>query len=392
LIAIAIGVVFGLSGIELLISIGKCCAEIFARILKCVGIPIVSLSVIVALSSYGSDNKSMVAILKKSWLYTLTTTVVAASIAALLYYIISPGNVTKADAISPTLPTSYSKIVMDIVPDSILKSFLNHNVLSVLLISAVIGVSIGFIKETNAKKTIILFFKGMQDIFFVIVKFIVKIIPIGLFGFIVLSIQEFKDEESLFSMGKYFFVIVIANLLQGTIVLPLLLIIKGLKPLKVFKAMLPAVSLAFFSKSSSVTLPVTINTIEKNLEVDPKISRFVLPLCTTINMNACAAFIFVTSIYMMQNHGIEITVLTMLSWIFISTLAAIGNAGVPMGCYFMTVSLLSAMDIPIALMGIVLPICNIIDTIETAINVWSDSCITTVINKEIKNTPSITKT
>ena len=115
------------------------------------------------------------------------------------------------------------------------------------------------------------------------------------------------------------------------------------------------------------------------------VSRFVLPICTTINMNGCAAFIFITVIYLMQNAGIEITFGTMLAWIFIATVAAIGNAGVPMGCFFLSMSLLASMDVPILLMGLILPIYNVIDMLETSLNVWSDSCVANMVNRDVDN-------
>jgi Na+/H+-dicarboxylate symporter len=147
--------------------------------------------------------------------------------------------------------------------------------------------------------------------------------------------------------------------------------------------MMPALSVAFFSKSSAGTLPITIETVEKNLNVDPKVSRFVLPLCTSINMNGCAAFIFATVIFLMQNHGIPITFGKMLTWILIATIAAVGNAGVPMGCFFLSASLLSSMNVPITLMAVILPFYSIIDMIETSLNVWSDSCVTKVLNDQL---------
>ncbi len=149
--------------------------------------------------------------------------------------------------------------------------------------------------------------------------------------------------------------------------------------------MLPALSVAFFSKSSAGTLPITIETAEKNLGMSPKVSRFVLPLCTSINMNGCAAFIFTTVIYLMQNNGMEISIMTMLLWIFIATIAAIGNAGVPMGCFFLSASLLTSMNVPIVLLGLILPFYSIIDMIETALNVWSDTCVAKVIDVQTKD-------
>jgi Na+/H+-dicarboxylate symporter len=81
----------------------------------------------------------------------------------------------------------------------------------------------------------------------------------------------------------------------------------NIKPFYTTKKMLLALSIAFFSKSSAGAPPVTLNTKEQRLGMNPDISRFVLPLCTTINMNGCAAFIFATVIFLMQNQGIPIT-------------------------------------------------------------------------------------
>ena len=140
--------------------------------------------------------------------------------------------------------------------------------------------------------------------------------------------------------------------------------------------------MALFTKSSAATLPVTMRSAEDNLGVRPDVARFVLPICTTINMNGCAAFILVTSLFVMQNGGTVLTLPTMLLWLVIAVISAIGNAGVPMGCYFLTLSLMAGSGSPVGIMGIILPIFTIIDMVETAENVWSDSCVCAIVNKK----------
>ena len=98
-------------------------------------------------------------------------------------------------------------------------------------------------------------------------------------------------------------------------------------------------------------------------------------------MNGCAAFILVTSLFVMQNAGFELSMTTMITWLFISVIAAVGNAGVPMGCYL---SLMSSIGAPIGLLGIILPIYTIIDMIETAENVWSDSAVCAMTDNDLK--------
>ena len=186
------------------------------------------------------------------------------------------------------------------------------------------------------------------------------------------------------ALGKYTAVIIGSNVIQFFIVIPVFLLARGLNPLRVFRKMSPAIAVALFTKSSAGTLPVTLASAEHNMKANPAVSRFVLPICTTINMNGCAAFILVTSLFVMQNAGYEMSMPTMITWLFVAVLAAIGNAGVPMGCYFLTLSLMSGIGAPIGIMGVILPIYTIIDMIETAENVWSDSAVCAMTDHDLK--------
>jgi Na+/H+-dicarboxylate symporter len=219
----------------------------------------------------------------------------------------------------------------------------------------------------------------------VITRWVIAIIPIGLLGFITSTVVQLRGGVDIKGIGEYLLIIVLSNLVQGFFILPLWLKSHGIQPLSAMRGMLPALSLAFFTKSSVGTLPVTMDTVEKNLNVKPEIGRFVLPLCTSINMNGCAAFIFTTVVYLMQNNGIHVSLASMGLWVVIATVAAIGNAGIPMGCFFLSTSLLASMNVPITLMGIILPFYSLIDMLETSLNVWSDSCVAKVVDEKVRH-------
>lgn len=125
---------------------------------------------------------------------------------------------------------------------------------------------------------------------------------------------------------------------------------------------------------------------EEKLGISRKIASFSLPLCTTINMNGCAGFILITVLFVSMSNGISFSMAEMVVWIFIATIAAVGNAGVPMGCYFLASAFLAAMNVPLNILGIILPFYTLIDMVETAINVWSDSCVTAIVHKEVEGT------
>jgi Na+/H+-dicarboxylate symporter len=378
---IVLGIASGLSDIAFLKEIGLLVSELFIKIFKCISLPIISLSIIVTLANYRTDSL-MKNIWQRTIKYTFTTTFVAALISCILYLIIQPSTVqVNLDHVDKSMNNlGYLSYLTNIIPTNLLSPFLEQQVMGVLLLSIVVGFAVRQIPEDDSRETITRFFRGAHGMFLVMTRWIIAIIPIGLFGFITSTVVQLRTGMDIKGIGQYLLIIVLANLIQGFVILPLWLKMNKVKPFTAMRAMLPALSVAFFSKSSVGTLPVTMNTIENNLQVKPEISRFVLPLCTSINMNGCAAFIFATVIYLMQNHGLPVSLVTMGLWVFVATIAAIGNAGVPMGCFFLSVSLLSSMNVPITLMGVILPFYGLIDMLETALNVWSDACVTKVVN------------
>jgi Na+/H+-dicarboxylate symporter len=212
---------------------------------------------------------------------------------------------------------------------------------------------------------------------------IITLMPIAIWAFITLLVKDLQHNHEHISRLILFLVCVVsANVLQGIIILPLLLKFKKLSPLKVFKGMARPLVVAFFTKSSNATLPVAIRSAEANLGISSKVANFTLPLCSVINMNGCAAFILITVLFVSTINGMTFGALDFIGWIFLATFAAIGNAGVPMGCFFLTSAFLVGMDIPLYMMGLILPFYTIIDMIETTLNVWSDVCITVVVDKD----------
>lgn len=388
IVAISFAIFSAMSGIIVLQNLGKLVADIFINMFKCISMPIIATSIIVTFIQY--DNKVLNSrIWQRALLYTLTTTMIAASLACILYILLKPSSInviTDNNAVVLGIVDSnhYFTYLAGLVPANIIAPFLEHKIMSVLLLSILVGVAIRNIKNEETRSVISTFFKGGHEVLIIITTWIVKIVPIGLYGFITVTIMQFKNGFEVQGLFTYLSIIILANLMQGFIILPAWLYMNGIKPFVTMHKMLPALSVAFFSKSSAGTLPITIETVEKNINVDHRISKFILPLCTTINMNGCAAFIFVTVIYVMQVHSVEINAMTLFAWIFISTIAAIGNAGVPMGCFFLSASLLSGMNIPINLLGLILPLYSLIDMLETALNVWSDICVTKIVDQKEK--------
>lgn len=386
--ALAVGAILGCFGINFLNKVFNFIAEVFTRLFQFIAVPTIALAVITTLSELGTK-KNTGKIFTHTITYTLLTTFCAALISLILYIIFTPDNIILNTATQNTLPKnlsalSYYEYLLSIIPNNILQPLISGNVLSVILISAAFGLSLSFMKETENKAALVKVLYGAQELLFTLIRALIKVLPLGILAFSAQLTSQIASSSSISSLGQYTAIVIGGNLIQIFVIIPLFLLARGLNPVYVFKKMSPALTVAFFTKSSAGTLPVTLSSAENNLEINPQVSRFVLPICTTVNMNGCAAFILVTSLFIMQNAGIELTLGTMLVWLFISVFAAIGNAGVPMGCYFLTLSLMSGAGAPVGLLGVILPIYAVIDMVETVENVWSDSAVCAMTNKDLE--------
>lgn len=387
--ALVVGIILGVLGIAWLDALMNFIATVYTRLFQLLAVPTIALAVITTLASIGNQADTG-KIFRHAVVYTLLTTIAAAVVGLLLYNIISPGNMPSAMTQIGTadLPqnlesTSYYDHILGVIPNNVVKPFAEGNVLSVLLLAAAVGIALSKMPQTDRKDVVIKGLLGLQDLLFTLIHGLIWALPLGIVAFAAQLSAQFSAGIVMSSLGKYVAVVLGGNVIQFFVVLPLFLMARGLNPIRTLAKMMPAVLMALFTKSSAATLPVTMQTAENRLRVSSRVSRFVLPICTTINMNGCAAFILVTSLFLMQNAGITLTWTTMILWLFISVVAAVGNAGVPMGCYFLTLSLMSGVNVPIGIMGIILPIYTIIDMLETAENVWSDSCVCAMVDKDM---------
>lgn len=384
--AFLIGLLCGYINNAIILETANFVTKVFVNLLKLISVPIIFFSVASTIAGM-KDLEETKSLGKKVVSYTFLTTVISAAIGLLLFITINPAShKLKLEAVqSTTKSLSYFDHLTNIIPSNIIQPFHENNVIGVLCLAILFGLALLVIEHENKRKEkksyLIEFFIDTYSVITKITSWIVRVMPIGIWGFSVLFVNELKQGLSIEGLFLYLACVVLANVVQGTVILPTFLKFFHISPLRLFKAMFPAVTMAFFTKSSVATLPLALKCAEENAGISPKVAKFTFPLCTTINMNACAAFILVTVLFVMGSYGHSITPLEMGLWIGIATIAAVGNAGVPMGCYFLTSSLLVAMDYPLTIMGIILPFYALIDMLETALNIWSDSCVAAAVDK-----------
>lgn len=390
--ALIVGALTGLLHIAWLNDVMNFVAAVYVRLFQLLAVPTIVLAVTTTLSTLGGG-KSAGSIFRHTLSYTLLTTTMAAIVGLVLYVVIAPDTLPaevllqnadgSAGASTADTQSSYSEHLLGVIPNNIVKPLLDGNVLSLLLLTFAVGLALSKMKESENKSVVLKFLFGLQELLFILIRALIHTLPLGIVAFAAQLTAQLSTGDVAASLGEYVAVVLGGNLIQFFVILPLFLLLRGINPWRTFVAMSPAVLMALFSKSSAATLPVTMQSAEQRLGAQQKVARFVLPVCTTINMNGCAAFILVTSLFVMQQGGTPLTLTTMLTWLLISVVSAVGNAGVPMGCYFLTLSLMSGIGAPVAVLGIILPIYAVIDMVETAVNVWSDSCVCAMTDHDV---------
>ena len=386
--ALTVGTVLGLLQIGAVDAAAGAVAAVYIRLFQLLSVPVIVLAVTTTLAGAGGGGGAG-RIFRHAVTYTLLTTFAAAAVGGLLYVLIDPSRVPMAAGLHPASltgepETSFGDYLINVIPNNIVRPLLEGNVLSLLLLAAAVGIALARMAESDRKKVLMDGLLGLQDLLFALIRALIWTLPVGVVAFAAQLSAGLSAGVAADSLGRYVCVVLGGNLLQFFVVLPLFLLFRGLNPVHVLGRMMPAVLMALFTKSSAATLPVTMETAEQRLGVQPKVARFVLPVCTTVNMNGCAAFILVTSLFVMQQGGVTLTPGTVALWLVISVVSAIGNAGVPMGCYFLTFSLMTGVGAPVEVLGLILPIYTIIDMVETAVNVWSDSCVCAMTDKDIQ--------
>lgn len=384
IVAMVLGVLSGLLDSPSIDSIAQTTADLTVRLMKLVAVPLLFLSVISSASHF--KNLDQIKFLgKKIVTYTFFTTILAALVAEALYLVLSP-ILLGADIANVPSSTSagagFMDALLNMVPDNLVQAFLDNNILAVVIIAIILAVSILTIKD-DERKVVFSFFNGLLNAIMRAVHVGLKLIPISVWAFVTILANQFsRDSGSLNAIGGLTLTVITANLLQGLVVLPLLLWWKKISPIKLFRAVKEALMFAFFTRSSTAALPVTLDKTIKNAHVREDVARLTIPLCATINMNGCAQFILLSVYFVSAYTGNGLMWWEHIGMIFLSVVAAVGNAGVPMGCFFIASSILASKNIPLHIMGSILPLYAFIDMVETALNVWSDVSIAKIVDKE----------
>lgn len=369
---------------------------LFLNALKMVVVPLVASSIICGVSNFGSGN-GLGRLGIKTIAFYLSTSTLAIMVGLVTINVIEPGIIGGSPAgeqliagiddtktanlvekVTGRDSSDIAAVFLRMIPTNVVAAAADGQMLGLIFFSIVFGLFMMQIKP-SLSATLRDFWVGVFDTMMKITMWVMRFAPIGVFGLVAKTVAAtgFATFISVF----YFFIGVLFALFFHLAVTQSLLLhfIGGLNPLKFFKAMNPALLMAFSTSSSSATLPVTIKCIQENVGVSNKTSSFVLPLGATVNMDGTALYECMAAMFIAQVYGLELSFATQLIIVITALLTSIGVAGIPSASLVAISIILTTIGLPLEGLGLLLITDRVLDMLRTSVNIYGDSCGATII-------------
>ena len=271
-------------------------------------------------------------------------------------------------------------VFLRMVPTNIVKAAAEGQMLGLISFGLLFGYFMMRI-DNKLSEGILGFWTAVSETMMRITLFVMKFAPIGVFGLVAKTVAA-TGFASFKPLAIFFGTVFLALLLHTVLTLPLLLKFLGrVSPIKHYRAMAPAMLTAFSTASSSGTLPMTMECVEKNAKVSNQKASFVLPLGATINMDGTALYECVAAMFIAQAYGLELSFTTQFTIVLVALLTSIGVAGIPAASLVAISIILGVIGLPLEGIGMLLVTDRILDMMRTSVNVFSDSCCAVIIAK-----------
>ncbi|MGV6827138.1 MAG: dicarboxylate/amino acid:cation symporter, partial [bacterium] len=371
---------------------------LFLNALKMIIVPLIMSSIICGIAGLGGQT-GFGRLGAKTVTYYALTSLAAILLGLLLVNLIEPGIVDgqpashlvgieqgdgSADAIASKVEGRGMGDVVDVflrmVPTNIVSAAANGQMLGLIFFSLLFGFFMTRI-EKSRHDLLLGFWQGVFDVMMLITDWVMKFAPLGVFA-LVTKIIATTGIEAFEPLLAFFITVLAALAAHFFLLLPALLKFVGrVSPIRHYRAMMPAILTAFSTSSSSATLPITMECLEKNAGVSNRTTSFVSPLGATINMDGTALYECVAAMFIAQVYGLELTFATQFTVVLIALLTSIGVAGIPSASLVAITIILAAIGLPMEAVALILAVDRVLDMCRTSVNVFSDSCGAVIIGR-----------
>ncbi|CAD7085465.1 unnamed protein product [Hermetia illucens] len=394
--------------------------DLFLSMLKCLIVPLLVSSIVSAIGSLDLSMSGKIAM--RACIYYMLTTIFAVILGIILVTTIRPGESAKLAEPTKTVGTTKQVLTQDTLMDLIRNLFPSNivqaamfqyrtelikpanssddlpleeyemkgtmhattNVLGLVMFSIALGVTIGKLREKG--QPLQDFFVTLSEAMMIITSWVIWISPLGVYFLVTAKLIEMESLAVVVSqLGFYFMTVMLGLIIHGLGTIPMMFFVATRQfPYKYIGKMTQVIATAFGTGSSSATMPITINCLD-SMGMDPRVTRFVIPVGATINMDGTALYEAVAALFIAQFRGVSYSFGTIVAVSITATAASIGAAGIPQAGLVTMVMVLDTVGLPSSDITLIVAVDWLLDRFRTTINVVCDAFGTILVNKLSQN-------
>ena len=375
-----------------LLAVHDTLGTLFVNALKMVVVPLITSALISAMINIGAG-KDLGRLGLKTMSWYVGSTTLAVLTALLLFNLLKPGVLDNepvgerlglaaetSEVVAGMAERDFAAIILQIFPANIIQAGAEGQLLGLIVFSMLFGM---FLRKQEGpaaqslKDMVVGFYNTMEAI----TLFIIRFAPIGVYALIARTVT-LTGYDAIEPLAWFFFSVLLALFIHAFVVLPILIRLMAKRsPGRHIQAMTPALLTAFSSASSSATLPLTIECVEKRAGVSNRTASFVLPLGATVNMDGTALYECAAVLFIAQAYGLDLSLASQALVVITAILTSIGVAGIPSASLVAITLILTTVGLPAEAIGLILATDRVLDMARTAVNVWGDSVGAVIIGR-----------
>lgn len=371
---------------------------LFLKLVQMIMIPLIVASIITGIAS--NDKESLKKLGGGVLLYFLGTTIVSVSLGVILSQLFRPGRFLHQQALAEhneitAVPTENPELsfrietipdaISNLLPENPLASMVSGEMLSIVIFTIIIGVAVLSL-ENALLRPVKLLLSAIQEVCMTVVKWSMLLVPIAVFG-LMAQLTSSVGLSSLSGLIYYVGVVLLGLLLLVIFYLGLIVLLGKANPMHFLKKIRDVQLLAFSTTSSAAVMPLSLQTAEEELKVDKTISNFIIPIGATVNMDGTALYQTITTLFIAQAYGLEMSLLNIIVVIVTIVAASIGTPAIPGGGVVILASVLGSVGIPAEGIIIIIGVERLLGMFRTAVNVTGDLTACMVFNRFYGKTP-----
>ncbi|MFN8769934.1 MAG: dicarboxylate/amino acid:cation symporter [Neisseriaceae bacterium] len=372
----------------------KFLGEIFINLLKLFALPLICSALITALGNMGKSVGQLKILARNTIIYMLVSEIIAVSIALILFNLFQPGigvnpnlilHGVKYEATNQS-SLNISNFLLSVFPHNIFSSLAKFELLPVVIFSIMFGIGCAILGESA--KPITQFFAATRDVSNACLHGVMKLAPIGIFSLVGLGIAQSSQSGNLSGDFKallsFVLILFLGLIIHALWQFMLVIILTKQNPIKVFKSSIPVFVTAFATSSSVATLPTAMETAD-NLKSNPNTTRFMLPLCASINIGGMMMYEVAAALFFSQVLGVNLSLSSQILVAIACILGGMAEGGIPETSLVSLVVVFKIVNVPLSAISILLPLDRIIDRFRTMVNIFGNMCGAIVVSNSLKN-------